>query len=428
MAGPLQRSQRILSLASTVTLAPREASQHSWSVDDNSEQQSDDDEPKAPYQLYDAVKQACITILAALEQSPPRGRAGMTFTGLDCFDRTVGGFMPGEVVAMSGPRASGKTRFACELAGAVALVGHEDEMGPRAGVLYVTTHARAADIANRMICGRAAVSPERVRSGQLASDERDRIIEAADMLSQQPLWIDDRPFDSIEELCSHVRAYARTTRPTRLHMKLLVVDDLAADRASIDAVRTLVTELEWSALVILRGEEQPAPERLGADAHIVLRRVHDQIQPVLSYARHNLACLIPMPWPAEPEGLTKETHDELPTEAADERRRFRFASALADHLRGAMSDFRFDVEGNWRAIVGSREGWPANARARITFDGDTPILELTGPVELASPDTLRPLQSCEGRLRWSAAFSCDAPFVRRIGTWFVDRLESIVAT
>jgi len=86
-------------------------------------------------------------------------------------------------------------------------------------------------------------------------------------------------------------------------MKLLVVDDLPAEPASIDALRALVADLGWSALVILGGEAPLSPERLGADAHVVLRRVDDRIHPILSYARHTLACVVPMSWPAAPMGL-----------------------------------------------------------------------------------------------------------------------------
>ena len=64
------------------------------------QEQAEEPDREAPYLLYDAVKQT----LGGLAATP---RADATPTGVGAFDVTVGGFVTGEVMAISGPRASG---------------------------------------------------------------------------------------------------------------------------------------------------------------------------------------------------------------------------------------------------------------------------------------------------------------------------------
>lgn len=252
----------------------------------------------APELLFDAIRSMFLELHLALERGETL-RPGATPTGVEAFDRAIGGFMPGEVVAISGPRASGKTTLACQLAAGVARAGARPQEPPRAGVLYVTSHARAADIALRIVCGRADIEIARARAGDLAGEDWDRYTAVADEMAQLPLWIDDRPADSPDERVARIRTHASTEyRPDGiLRFALLVIDDAPGDRRAFDWLRALATELGCAALAVVESDGKAAPERCGADMHVALCRVDQDVRPVLVHARHALTRPMAMRWP-----------------------------------------------------------------------------------------------------------------------------------
>ena len=65
---------------------------------------------------------------------------------------------------------------------------------------------------------------------------------------------------------------------------------------------------------------------------------------------------------------------------------------------------------------------------RIAFEDETPVIELTAEIVFTSLEGLCPLDASPAGRRWSTPFTFEAPFTRRTGVWFVDRIRSIVGT
>jgi len=250
--------------------------------------QPPDDAP--PVQVYDAVKTAFATLAGAFYRGG-EPREGAIPTGKVGFDRALGGFVPGEIVALTGPVGSGRTRMACELALGVMESGTSED-GPRAGVLFATNHARAEDVALRLVCAHADLSFSTLRAGQLTSEAQSHYFEAASHVAALPLWVDVRPCDTAATVLQRVEDHAAQFRECR--MRLLIVDDWTFGCRAIGDLRAVCQRTESAALLVLRDARQGSI----ADAHIALRRAKGRLRPVLLHAREALARPLAWDWRA----------------------------------------------------------------------------------------------------------------------------------
>jgi len=138
-------------------------------------------------------------------------------TGLIDLDKMTYGLHPAEMIVLAARPSMGKTSLALNIAEAACLPKH----GEPAPTLVFSLEMSSAQLAMRMLCGRARVSMIRLRDGISSAEEGQRLGAAAKELSKAPLWIDDSGSLNLLE----VRAKAR-----RLHakhqLKLIVVDYL----------------------------------------------------------------------------------------------------------------------------------------------------------------------------------------------------------
>jgi replicative DNA helicase len=132
------------------------------------------------------------------------------------------GFHPAEMVILAARPSMGKTSLGLNFAEAAVFPKTEGRTDVKpTPTLVFSLEMSAAQLAMRMLCGRARVSMIRLRDGISSTEERQRLLAAADELSKAPLWIDDSGSLNIME----VRAKSR-----RLHGKhglgLIIVDYL----------------------------------------------------------------------------------------------------------------------------------------------------------------------------------------------------------
>lgn len=137
-----------------------------------------------------------------------------TPTGFIDLDQMTGGLAAGQLVILAARPSMGKSALALNIAEHVA-VDHGT------GALLVSLEMNADELTDRMLCSVARVNSQRVRDGSLNSDDRAKLVEAAAVVSNAPLWIDDAPSRSMTQIAALARRHQR-----RNELGLLVIDYL----------------------------------------------------------------------------------------------------------------------------------------------------------------------------------------------------------
>jgi len=156
-----------------------------------------------------------------------RGATQGLTTGLRDLDRMTNGMHAGEMIIIAARPSMGKTSLAMNIAEHVAcdIENGNDEEGnplPRGqSVAVFSLEMTTQDLVARLLCSRAKVDAQKIRSGM--PDKRDfpKLITAADDLSRAKMYIDETPGISILEL------RAKSRRLKQKHdIQLIVVDYL----------------------------------------------------------------------------------------------------------------------------------------------------------------------------------------------------------
>lgn len=145
-------------------------------------------------------------------------------SGYSALDRMTAGFQNSDLIVIAGRPAMGKTSFALNIA-EYAATGSE-----RVPVGIFSLEMSADQLVQRFLASRAGIPVHRLRTGFLSEDQWPRLIDAAGILTQAPIYIDDTPAASIME----IRAKARRLK-SEYGLGLLVVDYLQLARGFIDS-------------------------------------------------------------------------------------------------------------------------------------------------------------------------------------------------
>lgn len=146
--------------------------------------------------------------------SQERGRLTGLGTLYRDLDDLTSGLHKSELIVVAGRPSIGKTTFALNIARNIAI-----EQNIPVGIFSM--EMAADQIARNVLCAHARVSLQKMRRGFLSKEEINKLILAADKLSQAPFYIDDVPSLSSLEL----RAKARRLK-AQYDIQLLVVDYL----------------------------------------------------------------------------------------------------------------------------------------------------------------------------------------------------------
>jgi replicative DNA helicase len=131
--------------------------------------------------------------------------------GLRDFDSLSNGLEPGDLIVIAGRPGMGKTALLVTIAAHVSR---------QTGVAIFSAEMAAHQLMRRAVSLLGSVSQGKLRTAQaLASDEWDRIGEAANQLAARRLWIDDTPSPSL----THVRSEVLSLK-ARAPLGLVLVD------------------------------------------------------------------------------------------------------------------------------------------------------------------------------------------------------------
>jgi replicative DNA helicase len=142
-------------------------------------------------------------------------------SGFKDLDSLLWGFQRTEMIVLAARPSMGKTSLALNFAEAAAMPRKADVKPSR--VLIFSMEMAAGQLALRMLCSRARVNMKLLRDGLLSKngEEQNRLLEAADVFSKSPIFIDDSSALSIMQL----RAKARRIH-ARHPLGFIVVDYL----------------------------------------------------------------------------------------------------------------------------------------------------------------------------------------------------------
>jgi len=135
-------------------------------------------------------------------------------TGFTDFDNITSGLQPSDLIIIAGRPSMGKTSLALNMAYNVALAD-------KLGVAVFSLEMSRLQLGIRLLGLDAMIDASRLRRGSLQDDEWGRLTDAANRLSDLPLYIDDTSGLSALEL----KAKARRLKK-RFGISLLVIDYL----------------------------------------------------------------------------------------------------------------------------------------------------------------------------------------------------------
>jgi replicative DNA helicase len=151
-----------------------------------------------------------------------RSRTALTGTpsGFTDIDEKTGGFQPGNLIVLAARPSMGKSALVANIAEHACLAGK--------GVALFSLEMSESELAQRFIASQANIHGELLRRGKVADSQWPTIIEAAERLSNAPLYVDDSSDTGVLE----IRAKCR-----RLHAQiegglgLVIVDYLQLMRS-----------------------------------------------------------------------------------------------------------------------------------------------------------------------------------------------------
>jgi len=146
-----------------------------------------------------SVKEA-VELLA--QRYANRGQLNGLTTGFKDLDDLTSGLQRQDLVIVAGRPSMGKTAFALNIAEAVAMRAKQP-------VLIFSMEMSASQLAFRLISSLGRINQRDLRSGELAEEEWPRVSQAASLLSESKIFIDDTPALSPGELRSRARRMMR---------------------------------------------------------------------------------------------------------------------------------------------------------------------------------------------------------------------------
>jgi replicative DNA helicase len=168
-------------------------------------------------------------------------------TGFARLDNMTSGLQPSDLIILAARPAMGKTALALNLARNAAVDGNIP-------VAIFSLEMSKEQLSMRMLCAEARVDSSRLRSGFLNPEDWNRITDAASVLSEAPIFIDDSP---------DISSTSIRTKSRRLKMEkdlgLIVLDYLQLMRGSNHSERRDLEISEISRSMKLLAKELNVP-------------------------------------------------------------------------------------------------------------------------------------------------------------------------
>jgi len=222
----------------TITQAYQETTDVVWLLD-NTEQKLMDINDKNFRSDYKPVGTLVTQAMKQIEeiQTSEGGVSGQQ-TGFTALDRVTAGFQPGTLIILAARPGMGKTAFALSIAKNIAVDFHKP-------VAVFSLEMSGVDLAMRLISNIAEIAGERLKKGDMLSENERKVMAAkVETLNDAPLFIDDTPQLTIFEL----RAKCRRLKQQHPDLAMVVIDYLQLMQAGGEMTRSGNREQEISTI------------------------------------------------------------------------------------------------------------------------------------------------------------------------------------
>ena len=159
-------------------------------------------------------------------------------TGFADLDQLLGGFHKTDLIIIAGRPSMGKTALATNIAFKMVNINSIDNQNKKNVVGFFSLEMSSEQLATRILAEDSAISSEKIRRGQLNSNDFQRIIKSSQALNNLSLYIDDSPNLSISALRTRAR------RLKRKHgLNAIMIDYLQLIRPSLSRPDNRVLEI-----------------------------------------------------------------------------------------------------------------------------------------------------------------------------------------
>ncbi len=145
-------------------------------------------------------------------------------------DALTAGFQKSDLIILAARPSMGKTAFALNIGQNVAIRHNVP-------VAVFSLEMSKVQLVQRILCSEAEIDAQRVRTGDIAPNDWQKIAECMDKLHVSPLYIDDTAGVSV----SDIRAKCRRLKMQRPDLGMVIIDylQLIDDRSSSDRIQQI---------------------------------------------------------------------------------------------------------------------------------------------------------------------------------------------
>ena len=157
-----------------------------------------------------------------------------TYTGVPSdyydLDAMTAGFQRSDLIILAARPSMGKTAFALN-------IGQNIAIQHKIPVAIFSLEMSKVQLVQRILCSEAEIDAQRVRTGDIAPGDWQRIAECMDKLHVSPLYIDDTAGVSV----SDIRAKCRRLKMQRPDLGMVIIDylQLIDDKSSSDRIQQI---------------------------------------------------------------------------------------------------------------------------------------------------------------------------------------------
>lgn len=223
--------------------------------------------------MGEAVRAAYARIEASY-QSGANTITGLQ-TGYQFLDRLTSGLQNGNLVVLAARPSMGKTALALGITANVAV-------RQRIPVVVFTMEMSESEVTERLLSSESLIESEKIRSGQLTSEEWGRLANASGHLEQAPILIDDTALVSATEL----RSRARKAKLRYPNLGLVVVDYLQLMTSGMKSDNRVQDVSQISRTLKVLARELETPVLALSQLSRAVEQRHDK-RPILSDLRES---------------------------------------------------------------------------------------------------------------------------------------------
>ena len=180
-----------------------------------------------------------------------RGSSSTNFSGLETgfkdFDKITSGLQKSDLLIIAARPGMGKTAYALNIARNVC---NNDDVG----IAFFSLEMSKEQLALRLLCAESEINSEKIRNGELDSDDWDKLRYAGTKLAELPIFINDTPSISVME----IRAISRKLKKDH-NISLVIVDYLQLMKTKENAERRDLAIAEISAALKAMAKELNIP-------------------------------------------------------------------------------------------------------------------------------------------------------------------------